>query len=208
MSGQESGESTPPDAAPRDRLIGGAVALAARGGLSHLSLRQLAGALGTSHRMLIYHFGGRDGLIAEVVRVVEEEQRHALDLLLADDGLPAQEQAQRFWDHVVNAAGTFGPLFFELTGQALQGRPNTTRLLDGLVNPWLKPLAALYVRQGIQPDQAPVHARLGLAAARGLLLDLLATGDRASVQAASDLLGRMVLAEAEVPDAGGPTQPG
>ncbi len=187
----------------RDRLIGKAVRLAASGGISHLSLRRLAAELGTSHRMLIYHFGSKDGLTAEIVRAVEDQQRVALDFLLHNDGLEPQEQARLFWDHVVGAASLFGPLFFELTGQALQGRPHTTRLLDGLVDVWMEPLAALYVRQGIHPDQATVHARLGLAAARGLLLDLLVTGDRAGVDAAVDLLGRMVLTEAA-----GRTEPG
>ncbi|MDT7648160.1 MAG: hypothetical protein QOC75_5160, partial [Pseudonocardiales bacterium] len=37
-------------------------------GISDLSLRQLADALGTSHRMLIYHFGSKEGLLTEVVR--------------------------------------------------------------------------------------------------------------------------------------------
>ena len=189
-SGAAEGEQS-----SRDRLIADAVALAARGGISHLSLRRLAGELGTSHRMLIYHFGSRDGITAEIVRVVEEQQRAALQDLLADDDLPPLEQARRFWDHVVAAAGSFGPLFFELTGQALQGRPHTVLLLDGLVNTWLEPLAALYERLGISAEQAPVHARLRLAAARGLLLDLLVTGDRAGVDAANELLGRMVLAD-------------
>ena len=38
-----------------------------------------------------------------------------------------------------------------------------------------------------------MHARLGLAAARGLLLDLLVTGDREGVDAANDLLREMNL---------------
>ena len=194
----------PDNAPPRDRLIEYALRLAARGGISHLSLRQLAAELGTSHRMLIYHFGSKDGLVAEIVRVVEEDQRGALDLFLHNDSLDPQEQARFFWDHIVDAASTFGPLFFELTGQALQGRPHTTVLLDNLVDMWIDPLAALYVRRGIDPQRAPVHARLGLAAARGLLLDLLVTGDRAAVDAAIDLLGRMVQTEVANTAAGPP----
>ena len=196
----------PDDAPPRDRLIENAVRLAAHGGISHLSLRQLAAELGTSHRMRIYHFGSRDGLVAEIVRIVEEQQRDALDFLLHNCAVDPHEQAALFWDHVVDAAGTFGPLFFELTGQALQGRPHTTTLLDGLVDMWIDPLAALYIRQGIDPQQAPVQARLGLAAARGLLLDLLVTGDRAAVDAAMDLLGRMV--QKEVANAAAVPPPG
>ena len=209
MTEADSGIAPQSAAAPRDRLILAAADLAGRGGISHLSLRRLADELGTSHRMLIYHFGSKDGLIAEVVSVVEAQQRAALDRLLADDDMPALQQVNRFWAEIVDNATVFGPLFFELTGQALQGRPHTVRLLDGMVNSWIEPLARLYERVGISPARAPVHARLGLAAARGLLLDLLVTGDRASVQAASDLPGAgWCWRRRKCGLAGGPTQPG
>ena len=42
-------------------------------GLGDLSLRKIAGAIGTSHRMLLYHFGSKNGLLLEVVR----RSRHA-----------------------------------------------------------------------------------------------------------------------------------
>lgn len=37
-------------------------------GLTHASLRPLAQAVGTSDRMLIYHFGSKDGVIAALLR--------------------------------------------------------------------------------------------------------------------------------------------
>jgi AcrR family transcriptional regulator len=46
-------------------------------GIADLSLRQLAAAIGTSHRMLLYHFGSREGLLAAVTRAVEEQQQPA-----------------------------------------------------------------------------------------------------------------------------------
>jgi hypothetical protein len=44
--------------------------------------------------------------------------------------------------------------------------------------------------RGLPADQARATARLGLATVRGLLLDLLATGDRAGVDAALELFIR------------------
>lgn len=207
MTEGDSGTAPPSAATPRDRLILATVDLASRGGVSHLSLRRLADELGTSHRMLIYHFGSKDGLIAEVVSVVEGQQRAALTRLLADDDAPPLRQVDRFWAEIIDNATVFGPLFFELTGQALQGRPHTVRLLDGMVDSWIEPLARLYERVGISPARAPVHARLGLAAARGLLLDLLVTGDRAGVDAANDLLRELILRDVGG-SPGGQDQPG
>src|ERR1700730_18018068 len=67
---------------PRDRLLAAAVEQAMRSGIADLSLRELAAAIGTSHRMLLYHFGSREGLLAAVTLAVEEAERTALGLLL------------------------------------------------------------------------------------------------------------------------------
>ena len=51
----------------RDELAEQATDYVLEHGLIGLSLRPLASALGTSDRMLIYHFGGKDALITEVI---------------------------------------------------------------------------------------------------------------------------------------------
>ena len=77
-------------------------------------------------------------------------------------------------------------LFFEVYGQALHGRPPTSELLDGIVESWLGPGAELGEAMGVPREDARAFARLGLAVTRGLLLDLLATEDRAGVDAAME----------------------
>src|SRR5262249_4478203 len=67
-----------PTSQARDRLLGAAVRHAMDWGIADLSLRQLAAAIGTSHRMLLYHFGSREGLLIAVTRAVEEQHRTAL----------------------------------------------------------------------------------------------------------------------------------
>ena len=62
----------------RDRLLAAAVQQASAGGIADLSLRELASAIGTSHRMLIYHFGSREGLLIAVTQAVEVRERTAL----------------------------------------------------------------------------------------------------------------------------------
>ena len=181
---------------PRQRLVDAAVAHGARHGLSDTSLRQLAAALGTSHRMLIHHFGSKAGLLLEVVRAVEARQREALTRLLAAPGADDDEEVgRRFW------AGLNDPelegherLFFEVYGQALQGREWATPLLDGVVDDWVDAIAERLVDRGRDPEEARVDARLGVAVTRGLLLDVLATGDRAAVDAAQERFLRLLAA--------------
>src|SRR5829696_10273447 len=78
-------------AGPRERLLAGAIEHVSRHGVGEISLRQLAAALGTSHRMLLYHFGSRDALLIEVIRTVEEQQRAALAEALRDTDAPPAE---------------------------------------------------------------------------------------------------------------------
>jgi hypothetical protein len=77
-------------------------------------------------------------------------------------------------------------LFFELYGQAIQGRPHTAHMLDGIIEDWLEPAAEINMTYGLSRGQARDHARLGIAVTRGLLLDLVATGDVEAVNAAMD----------------------
>jgi len=175
-------ERTGPSA--RGQLLGAAVDHFGRHGISGVSLRTLAADLGTSHRMLIYHFGSKDGLLVEVVRTVEAQQRAALLELQAGPEADPLSVARLFWRRLTDPAlASHERLFFELYGQALQGRPWAVSLLDTVVDSWLESLAALL--GGNRPAGAAVaDGRLALAVARGLLLDLLTTGDRDGVDAA------------------------
>ena len=175
----------------REQLLDAAVEYAATHGIGDLSLRQLAAALGTSHRMLVYHFGSKEGLLVAVVRAVEARQRAFLAELGDGEGLSPVEQGRRLWERLADPAmWPYEKLFFEVYSQALRGRPHTVDLLDGIVESWLDPVADL-ARDGVPPGTARAAARLGVAVTRGLLLDLLATGDREGVDAAMDVFLRM-----------------
>ena len=171
----------------RERLLAAAMEHLARHGVGDLSLRGLAAALGTSHRMLIYHFGSREGLLIEVIRAVEEQQRAATAAALRAPGESPADAMRRLWRRVADPA--LWPnerLFFEVYAQALQGSPHARPLLDGIVDDWVEPLAAMLAELGRPEADARAEARLGVAVVRGLLLDLLATGDREAVDAAME----------------------
>src|SRR6185437_803715 len=88
---REAAPGGPPSA--RDRLLAVAVDRAMDGGIADLSLRELAAAIGTSHRMLLYHFGSREGLLAAVTLAVEAAERASL----AEVGPVSADDARRFW---------------------------------------------------------------------------------------------------------------
>lgn len=171
----------------REQLLERAMAYVVDHGISDLSLRELGAAIGSSHRMLIHHFGSREGLWVEVIRTVEQQQRENLPDLLPDPVADSAAAMRAWWKHISDPS--LWPnerLFFELYGQALQRRPGTEHLFDGIIDSWIEPIIPINMAMGMDEPTATAQARLGIAVTRGLLLDLLATRDRTAVDAAME----------------------
>jgi AcrR family transcriptional regulator len=160
----------------RRELLGALIDEFARGGIGARSLRDVAEAIGTSHRMLIHHFGSRDELLVTIVEEVERRQV-ATVADLPDD--PADAFAAAWADLRRPSLRPLERLFFECYARAAQGEAPFTRLLPEAVDGWLAQLDES--RGGVDLGMA----RLGLAVTRGLLLDLVATGDEKGVDAAA-----------------------
>jgi AcrR family transcriptional regulator len=168
-----------PDQSRRGQLLDKLVEEFAAGGVGDRSLRDVAAAVGTSHRMLLHHFGSKEDLLVAIVEEVERRQMAILpDLptepadnfaaMWAQVSRPELRQAER--------------LFFECYARASQGEKPFDRMVPGAVNGWLDEVDAV---ADFPVDRA--FARLGMAVVRGLLLDLVATDDDAGVQAAADV---------------------
>jgi AcrR family transcriptional regulator len=170
----------------RDALLERAIGHFAAHGIGDTSLRGLAEAIGTSHRMLIYHFGSREGLLAAVVAAVEQGARETLARMVeeARDDPEPLEAGLRYWRLVTDDALIYGPLFFELSSHAMRTLPHAADLRRTLVTTWLDALTVMWTVRGVPKRAARTQARLDLAVARGLLHDLLLTGDRRAVDAA------------------------
>jgi AcrR family transcriptional regulator len=186
MSGQEEGRSA------KERLLDAVIEHFTADGLADQSLRRIAEAVGTSHRMLLYHFGSKDGLLLEVVREVEARTQ-AQFAAIGDAVAPERvdELVRSMWRYVADPAHEdFERLFFALYGRALQGEASARPLLKDDIENWLEANTSVTAAAGVPPGTARAHPRHGLAVTRGLLLDLLATGDRAGIDAALDVFAR------------------
>ena len=159
----------------RDSMLEKAMAHVATHGLSDVSLRELAAEIGTSHRMLLYHFGSREGLVAAIVGAMEAQQRTLLEAL-ADAAPTPRALVEAQWAQLTDpAVRPFVALFFEVLALAVHGRPGTDGFLDQLTTPWMDLASRLAERFDLDIDD--VELRLGVAVVRGLLVDVLATGD-------------------------------
>ena len=181
----------PVDVRRRAELLDALIEAFASGGIGGRSLREVAEAVGTSHRMLLHHFGTRDELLLAIVEEVERRQAGTL-AGLPDD--PGEAFAAMWADLRRPELRPFERLFFECYARAAQGEEPFTRLLPGAVDGWLT-----QVDEVAHGTADPALVRLGLAVTRGLLLDLVATGDDAGVDAAAGRFAALLRRDQPVP---------
>lgn len=152
---------------PKERLLDAVIVHFTADGLADQSLRRIAEAVGSSHRMLLYHFGSKDGLLLAVVRQVEARTQAQFAAASASAGERTDELVRRMWAYVADPAlSDFERLFFALYGRALQGDAATRPLLKGEIENWLELQAAAAQSAGVPAELARPHARLGLAVTR------------------------------------------
>ena len=170
----------------RQQLLDAVIETMAGTGIGDRSLRDIGAAAGTSHRMLLHHFGTREELLLAVVQEVERRQSARLTELPEDQA----ESAHALWAELRDERlRPFERLFFECYARGAQGEEPFTRLHPASVHDWI---AAVAERAPEGVDDTLI--RLGLAVTRGLLLDLVATGDAEQVDAAYARFIQMVVA--------------
>lgn len=168
----------------RQDLLDRVLVHVAERGIGELSLRQLAAAIGTSHRMLIYHFGSHEGLVTAVVAAVESQQRELMQQFAGSVATPT-ELIRAVWRQVADPdIRPFVRLFFEVLAAAMQQRPGTEGFLDSLTTAWLAGGEQAAAQLGVQAS--PADLRLGVAVIRGLLIDVVATDSERDASLALD----------------------
>lgn len=168
----------------RERLLQAARGRLVSTGVGHSSLRQIAASIGTSHRMLIYHFGSREGLLAAIVDQLENEERLLLEAMTSKEGRSPLDQAMEFWSHIIEVVAQRGTLYFELAARAMNSEDLNAALRRPNVDLWVDSLETLWQRAGYDQVEARRWAHINLAVARGLLHEFLLTRDRRAVDEA------------------------
>jgi AcrR family transcriptional regulator len=156
----------PRDLRRREDLLAAVVGVLADGGIGKRSLRDVASAVGVSHRTLMHHFESREGLLVAVVEEVEARQRQRLRTIYSE----SPDVLDVLWaDLTSRELRPFERLFFECYARGAAGEVPFDRMHPDAVESWL----AIADDRGVDPTVA----RLALAVVRGLLLDLVATDD-------------------------------
>jgi len=165
-----------PGSPRRAELLERTLDYATRTNLSELSLRPLAAEIGSSPRVLIYLFGSKDGLLREVLAAARARQLAVVTRAMEDSAEPGDVLGRLWaWISRPDNAGV-ARLFFECYSRSLGGGEPWATFAADSVRDWEPPLRRiLTASNGAAPPEAEVT--LTLATLRGLLLDLLATGE-------------------------------
>jgi AcrR family transcriptional regulator len=163
-------------------------------GMADLTLRPLAKALKTNARMLVYHFGSREGLMREILAGLRERgDARVRKWLRSTKAPPAMPEFLLWYWRLMSdprlRATTL--LIFELYALALRDPRRYPGVLTDPVRYWQQ----LVRKTGASRRVTSAEATLLLAATRGFLLDLCATEDRARVGKAVRMLARMLQRE-------------
>ncbi|MDG4797284.1 TetR family transcriptional regulator [Micromonospora sp. WMMD1082] len=172
---------TEPASGPQEALLRRVIGWFAANGVGDTSLRALAAEIGTSHRMLIYHFGSREGLLTAMVDAVWRDQQQLFESLLREAADDPYDGAWRFWSRLADDRA-FAPLFFEMAAAAMQGHAWASSLRTWVVV-WTDRLARFFEDVGHPAARAQAQARMAMAMSRGVLFELALTGDRAAADA-------------------------
>jgi AcrR family transcriptional regulator len=175
----------PVDHQRRAELLDAAVDYATEHGFSGLSWRPVAAALGVSATTLVHHFGTKEQLLEAILGRLRDRMVAATsDRLGEQPDLAAAARAAWTQTSDPRQEAEFR-LFFAVYGRALQAPQQFAGFLERVVADWM---SALRDAQGPDTDPATATrtATLVIATIRGLLLDLLATGDRDRVQDAAE----------------------
>jgi hypothetical protein len=126
--------------------------------------------------------------LAAVVEAVEREQNERIGVLPRD---PADALRTTWRQTSDPSLWAVERLFFECYARGAQGEAPFDRLVPALVDQTLTALAAQRADL-VAGGDGQAMARLGIAVIRGLLLDLVATGDRVATDQALELFASMV----------------
>jgi AcrR family transcriptional regulator len=159
----------------REELAERATDYALEHGVAGLTLRPLAAAVGTSDRMLLYHFGSKDALLAEVI---ERSNRRSLEVLATLE--PASSPAAavlalwRAWhERVVDRCIR---VYAQTAALGLLGDEPYLGAARRSNAAWTREVTGYLVRSGVPADRAGRVGALVDAALFGLWLDQPASG--------------------------------
>jgi AcrR family transcriptional regulator len=175
----------------RSELLDAVAEYVVDNGVASLSLRRIGEAVGVSHVTLQHHFGTKEQLVEEIVEHVLE--RTLIPRGVYTDGIPNPDmdlpaRLRALWTHLTSPPGLGDiRLFIEVVGQSLYGAPECSPVVARSMTHRLELIRTNVISLGCPEAEASAFATVLLATIRGLVIELLATGDRERLDQAFEI---------------------
>lgn len=163
-------------------------------GLVDFSVRRAAKAAGTSHKVLLYHFGSADDLLRECLVVLRQRRVTATSSAAGNSSESSlSTRVRAVWFALVQEPSA-PRVLDQAAGLALYDPSRYVHLGRDATEQYLPRILELCPAEWSEERRRDVSA-LVLACLRGMLADLLTSGDEARAQGALSTLSRMLDAE-------------
>lgn len=160
-------------------------------GLADLSLRPLAAAIGTSARLLVYHFESKERLLGEVLEAMQARLRQSMaELLERQSGKPPEQPLKLLWRWAIAEDNSpYLMLIYELQVLAARNPETYGQYARRSTGHWMDFILSMLPAS----RRDPAFATLCGAVFDGLFIELMATGDRKRTTRAIDRFVQIVL---------------
>ena len=170
-----------PDLERRQELLDRIVVYLAENGLAQATLRPMAAALDVSINRLVHHFGSKDELLSTALRRSIELQIDVQEgWLRRNPHLTMVDLYRKWWKWINASPENFAAVRLNYEAAALN--PKVTGLAGEVradqIGVWRHVAASHFQQEGLPADRAELEAVLAKATFTGLVMDLIATGER------------------------------
>jgi AcrR family transcriptional regulator len=169
----------------KKQLLRGALQYLNRHGIANASLRPMAAQLGTSPRMLMFHFRSKEGLLQDVLGELTSRLQVSLKAKVSSRmrsrGIPP---LKRFWQWAIDRKNLpYLRLLYEAEIVAIQNPKEYGRSLKEASKSW-----QAIVYEALSPAwRSDAMASLCIAVFDGLMIELMISGDSRRLTRALDL---------------------
>jgi AcrR family transcriptional regulator len=180
----------------REELLDAAIDWLATNGVADMSLRPLASAIGSSPRLLIFHFKSKDSLLEAVMSELQRRLQESFTKMVAGLPPPPRESPMKtFWRWATNKANLpHLRILYEAHFISLQN--------PGAFKDYLEktPMAWTEIIEGSLPESIRSKAMATLCGAvfDGLIIEYIRSGDLRRTTQSLDLFIEMLAAKAGV----------
>lgn len=171
-----------PDIEMKRELLDRVVAYLAEHGLGDMSLRPMAAALGTSPNRLVHHFGSKQELLAAALeRAIAIQSDVRAEWLRRQPNMTQTNQLRKWWKWLNESPSNLALTRLGLEAATLEATQTgiSGEVRAEQIGVWREFIEQRLLLEGVPRSLVVIEASILKALFTGIIVDLMATGDKA-----------------------------